>query len=417
MTVNLETSEESAQPPRLAELLPRWLELPVYRGRRTLEEASGGNALARFAQIPFITKRELRDDFPRNFLGTDRILETLLADNQVEVEHTSGTSEERTPVLLGRGWWAEQELRALRLNDSVARILNSSLEPRRVVLTTPMCNGTVCHSRWSPRSARTDGVSLSVNQARIPFLLTDDELARMAVETGEWAPLFLDLDPVQGAWFAMFCERRGIRFPSLKFLLCSYEFESVVHRRILERAFGVPVFNLYGSTETGHLLMEDEHGRFKPSRDTAFLEVVEVDADGVGDLVVTTLSNDFMPLLRYRIGDLVQRDGAGAATTYLVHGRARDALTADDGHRVTTLEVDRCFADVEGIAHYELRQAENGEGRLRFVPDNAGPSTAALRELTGRLDALLRWPHRIAAEAVRTLVPAPSGKFRLTAVT
>ena len=93
----------------------------------------------------------------------------------------------------------------------------------------------------------------------------------------------------------------------MKFILGSYEFVSVVHRRILERVFGVPVFNLYGSTETGHLLMENECGEMKPGLETAFLENVEPDERGVGHLVVTTLTNDYMPLVRYRIGDLVER--------------------------------------------------------------------------------------------------------------
>ena len=114
------------------------------------------------------------------------------------------------------------------------------------------------------REQRTVGSTLFVNLARIPFLLDDGELARMAGEIAGWSPQFLDLDPVHGARFALYCEQRGIKFPSLRFVLCSYEFVSVVHRRILERVFGVPVFNLYGSTETGHLLMENERGEMKP---------------------------------------------------------------------------------------------------------------------------------------------------------
>lgn len=416
MLATTELLGETTQPARLAELLPRWLELPVYRSR--LNQGQRVRPLAapgmNFFDLPFITKRDMRNGFPQNFLRDGQALETLLADARVELEHTSGTSEERTPVLLGRGWWAGQEARALQLNRFVARMLAAQPAPRRVVLTTPLCNGTACHSHWSPRSARTDGESLFVNHARIPFVLGDDELGRMAEEIRDWSPRFLDLDPVHGAWFALYCERHGLRFPSLQFILVSYEFVSVVHRRILERVFGVPVFNLYGATETGHLLMEDERGVLRPSLDTAFLEVVDADADGVGDLVVTTLSNDYMPLLRYRIGDLVERRGSSANASYVVHGRARDALRATDGHHVTTFQVDQCFADVSGIAHYQLRQAENGDAQLRYVPDGKGPYMKAMRELQARLEALLQSPGQITAESTALLAPTPSGKFRLT---
>jgi phenylacetate-CoA ligase len=197
-------------------------------------------------------------------------------------------------------------------------------------------------------------------------------------------------------------------------VLCSYEFVSVVHRRILARVFGVPVFNLYGSTETGHLLMENERGEMKPSYETAFLEIVDADERGVGELVVTTLTNNYMPLVRYRIGDLAERIERPYGTHFMVHGRARDALLARDGRRVTTWQVDRCFDGTDGIAHYEVRQAENGDCLLRFVPDGAGPGEGELERVSSRLGGLLALRHAIKTEAMPVLVPAASGKFRLT---
>ncbi len=224
----------------------------------------------------------------------------------------------------------------------------------------------------------------------------------------------MTLIPVHGARLALYCEQRGLRFPSLRFVLCSYEFVSVVHRRILERVFGVPVFNLYGSTETGHLLMENERGEMKPGYDTAFLEIVGADPHGVGELVVTTLTNDYMPLLRYRIGDLAERRVQPYGTCFVVHGRTRDALRARDGRRVTTWQVDRCFEKLHGILHYELRQNENGSCVLRFVPEGTGPAEAALCHVTSQLETLLGSPAGITTQAMAVLLPEPSGKFRLT---
>ena len=236
----------------------------------------------------------------------------------------------------------------------------------------------------------------------------------VAHEIGDWSPQFLDVSPVHGAWFALYCERHNIKFPSLRFVLCSYEFVSIVHRRIIERAFGVPVFILYGATETGHLLMENERGAMKPSRETAYLEVVNPDGTGVGELVVTTLSNDYMPLLRYRIGDLAEHHLNPYEDIYVVHGRARDALTAGDGKRITTCQVDHCFAGAENIAHYELRQTAPAQFVLRLVPAQSGPEAATLDELRARLGDLLRPASAIETLSLPTLLPAASGKFRLT---
>ncbi len=405
MLATTEIIRETAQVSRLEELLPHWRNVPLYH------ESLARPGLA-LQELPVITKREMRVGFPGNFLQSERSLEDLVAHQVVELEHTSGTSEERLPVIFARGWWNAQEERALRLNRLVAQVLDEAPNARRATLTAPACNGLTCPTVWMSPAQRTIGNTLFINLARIPFVLSDAELRRMADEVAAWRPQFLDLDPVHGVWFALFCERNGIRFPSLRFVLSSYEFVSVVHRRILERVFGVPVFNLYGSTETGHLLMENEAGQMKPSYDTALLEVVDADPAGVGTLLVTTLSNDYMPLLRYRIGDFGQRHERSYGTDYTVHGRIRDALTAADGTRVTTWQVDQCFAGVEGIVHYQLRQAAPNQFQLRYIPEVEAVAAEPLSGLVEKLESLLG--ASMPVEAVPTLLPEASGKFRLT---
>ncbi len=413
MLATPEIIREAGQFEQLAALLPRWREVPLYREALARADCRGAD-LDCFRRLPLLDKRGMRENFPRNFLAGGDVLDSLIEKNLIELEHTSGTLGERLPVIFGRGWWNEQEERALRLNSFVARVLDEFPNARRATLVPPACNGLTCPTVWMSREQRTVGNTLFINLARIPFVLDDAELARMAEDVSEWSPQFLDLDPVHGAWFALFCERKGIRFPSLKFVLCSYEFASVAHRKILERVFGVPVFNLYGSTETGHLLMENECGEMKPGYDTAFLEIVDAGPEGIGDLVVTTLTNDYMPLLRYRIGDLAEKQMLPYGNRYVVHGRARDALTAGDGRRVTTWRVDECFSETNGIAHYELRQDEAGDYVLRFVPAGTGPTEAELRRATSRLEALLQVRAKIKIETLPVLLPLPSGKFRLT---
>jgi phenylacetate-CoA ligase len=416
MLATPELIRETGQLSQLAELLPRLRAVPLYRNSLAPAENHPvePDVFTSFQRLPLLAKAEMRSGFPQNFLAAGQTLEALLENKLVELEHTSGTSEERLPVIFGRGWWNEQEKRALRLNGLVASVLDGHPNARRATLVPPACNGLTCPAVWMSPEQRTVGNTLFVNLARIPFLLDDRDLARMAAEISEWSPQFLDLDPVHGACLALYCERRGIKFPSLKFILCSYEFVSVVHRRVLERVFRAPVFNLYGSTETGHLLMENERGEMKPSYDTAFLEVMDTGPDGVGEMVVTTLTNDYMPLLRYRIGDLAERRVQPYGTHFVIHGRARDALRAVDGRRVTTWQADQCFAGLPGILHYELRQNKNGDCVLRFVPDGTGPAETELCRVTSQLEALLCSRAEIVTEVMPVLLPETSGKFRLT---
>jgi phenylacetate-CoA ligase len=295
----------------------------------------------------------------------------------------------------------------------VAGVLDEFPAARRVTINSPVCSGDICYSGVPSRADRVVGNALFVSLSRYPFLWSEAELARMAAETADWQPQFLDVDPVYGVLFALYCERRGIRLPSLRFVLASYEFVSVAHRRILERVFGVPVFNLYGSTETGHLLMETARGEMRPSLETALLEVLNLDGHGIGELTVTTLTNEFMPLIRYHIGDLVERQERPYHTNYVVQGRAADAFVAPNGKRVTTWQIDQCFADLPGIAHYQLCERAAGEWLLRFVPDVTPPTATQAEELRRRLVQLLGAGDGLAVQQTDLLVPESSGKFRL----
>ena len=358
------------------------------------------------ADLPRITKSQLREHSPEGFLPAGLTVESLLARGLIEEESTSGTSGASVRVVFGKTWWAEQELRALLRNPFLAECFGERTSLRRAVLTTPGCSGVSCYNRWLNLEQRTLGDSRYVNQTRIPFSLGDDKLAVMADEVAAWEPAFLDVDPVHGAWFALHCERHGRRFPSLRFILTSYEFTSVTHRAIMERAFGVPVIDLYGSSETGHLLVQTD-GVMRPSPETALLE--STSAVGIGELLVTTLTNPYLPLVRYEIGDYVERVAGG----YLVHGRKRDALRGADGRTLTTRQVDAAFSDLRGIAHYQLRQRTDGSAHLSLLPEQAGDGLAAVQAtLVERLSLLLGSP--VTSEAVGLLTPEDSGKFRLT---
>ena len=395
------TSEEAA---RLQAAIAQTAGVPFY-------EASGwqtafADRSVQLADLPRITKSQLREHSPEGFLSAGLTVESLLARGLIEEESTSGTSGASVRVVFGKTWWAEQELRALLRNPFVAECFGNRTSLRRAVLTTPGCSGVSCYNRWLNLDQRTLGDSFFVNQSRIPFTLGEEKLAGMTKEVADWAPTFLDVDPVHGAWFALHCEHHGLRFPSLRFILTSYEYTSVVHRAIMERVFGVPVINLYGSSETGHLLVEHDDVMLA-SPETAHLE--STSADGLGELLVTTLTNPYLPLLRYEIGDFVEFTPGG----YRVHGRKRDSLRGADGRILTTRMIDQAFAGIGGIAHYQLRQKADGSAHLFLLPEAEGDSlTSAQAKLTTELSRLLGIT--VTAESVSLIAPEDSGKFRLT---
>ncbi len=395
--------------------LERWQrDVPLYRDLyRGVTGRANSDGLD-WARLPFVTRREMGLNFPRNFLREGVELTTLIDRSEVELEHTSGTSGERQPLLMGVGWWAEQEFRALRLNRLVGRELEANPFGRRAVLASPSCGGGLCNQGQTTARERTDDQTLLLSTSRQPWLWSEQEWDRIAREILQWSPLFLDADPVYAAALAQHCLRRGVRFPSVQFVLSSYEFVSAVHRKVIERAFDVPVFNLYGATETGHLLMEDESGKLRASIETAWLELIQIDKAGIGELVVTTMTNEYMPLIRYRIGDLVRCHTDDYGLAWELHGRVRDSLTDSDGNRITTRQVDDCLASVDGILHYQCVQERSGKVSLRYIPDDHGPKNESMSLAVERMKGLLGANTSIRVRPASILLGEPSGKFRLT---
>jgi phenylacetate-CoA ligase len=387
-------------------------EVPLYQpAKPSLREHATGPEL--LAALPLITKQDLKRDFPRNFLRAGQSLDALTAQKLVEIEHTAGTTDNRADLLLESGWWLRQEAWALGLNARIARILRENPQAHRITISSPACNGEITYQGTPSAKRRSLGNTRFLSLSRFPFLLGEADLDQMIEEASEWDPILLDADPVYAAVFALHCERRKVTFPRLKFIFTSYEYTSVLHRRVLERVFGVPVYNLYGSTETGHLLMENEAGRMVPSEQIAHLDVINEDEHGVGELVVSTLTNDYMPLLNYRIGDLVERHAGAEGLAFVLHGRAVDSLRRPDGRRITAREVDQCFAEIEGLVHYRLQESAPGNFLLNYVPERDGPTPGALDSAVQKLEQLIKPSTRIGVAPIKFLLPESSGKFVL----
>ena len=386
-------------------------EVPLYRNAvQTGAHATWSELLG---AIPFTTKQDIKTDFPHTFLRAGQSLNDLVDRKLIEIEHTAGTTDNRADLLLPYGWWARQEAWALSLNANIARVLAEHPAARRVTISSPACNGDITYNNGTPSAKRrTLGQTRVLSLSRFPFLLSTDDLDQMVAEALDWDPVFFDTDPVYAVVFALHCERRHVKFPRLRFILTSYEYTSVLHQRILERVFGVPVYNLYGSTETGHLIMEQATGGMVASRQIAHLDVIHTDDRGIGELLVSTLTNDSMPLLNYRIGDLVERrPSASGGHTYLLHGRVQDTLKTQAGRRVTTRDVDQCFVGAEGILHYRLHETTPGHFELSYLAEGVGDPTAALAAVMPKLESLIQPTGKITVRQVKFLLPEGSGKF------
>ena len=115
-------------------------------------------------------------------------------------------------------------------------------------------------------------------------------------------------------------------------------------REIIERAFGCPVINYYGSTEGSTMITQCEEGNLHIDEECGIIEFLNNDgtiakSGDVANMVVTSFTTKAMPLIRYNIGDLgVYSDkkchcGRNSRVITEIIGRTDDIfITPQKGH-------------------------------------------------------------------------------------
>ena len=113
-------------------------------------------------------------------------------------------------------------------------------------------------------------------------------------------------DPTWLVSLAEIAAREGT--PRLKLIMAAGDRMSGVYRRYIEDVFKAPVLLGYGSTEAGGGVGMEcgrQEGYHLDEFDFLF-ELLDPDADGYGELVMTTLSRRTQPLIRYRMRDVTR---------------------------------------------------------------------------------------------------------------
>lgn len=199
-------------------------------------------------------------------------------------------------------------------------------------------------------------------------------------------------------------------------------------RDAIGRALGGPVFNRYGSRETGEMASECRaHDGLHVSPLTHLVEIVRPDGSPCapgerGEILVTSLVNQAMPLIRYRIGDEAAfasgECGCGCSWPRLVtvYGRTTDHLVSRRHGRIHGGALRFILNDLDWVRTYQVVQQATGDVIVSLVPLSAreGP-TRVDRDgpmLRARIAALLDDGCSVSLELVDRIPATASGKRR-----
>lgn len=217
------------------------------------------------------------------------------------------------------------------------------------------------------------------------------------------------------------CRIHGLRFPELKQINTISETLDSDIPGLCQDVLGIAMSDCYGAEETGHIALQcPDSGLYHIQSEHLLVEILN-DKDELclpgemGRVVITTLTNFAMPLIRYEIMDYAIAGppcpcGRGLATLTRILGRQRNLITLPDGRRYWPLFGFHQWMEALPIEQMQLIQKSLTHVEVRYV--SSRPLAAnELQPLEKTIQRALRYPFSLRFVAVRDIARRANGKF------
>lgn len=234
------------------------------------------------------------------------------------------------------------------------------------------------------------------------------------------APQYLLTHPSNLRSLLRLAAARGLRLPGL---LQVRTFGEMLPAETVSRCrevWGVGVADIYSAEEIGVIAFQCEQGRYHVQAENLFLEILDASgsplpAGHVGRVVITTLHNLAMPLVRYELGDYAAIGdacpcGRGLPVLETIVGRRRNMLRLPDGTEHWPSFPEERWAGIAPIRQLQAVQTAIAQVRLRVVASRSLTS-AETRQLQETFVEMLCFPHEIVVDEVAEIPRQANAKF------
>lgn len=168
-------------------------------------------------------------------------------------------------------------------------------------------------------------------------------------------------------------EKQNISDINPRLVFTSGETLSNFDRKKISTIFNSDVYSMYGTEENGLLAFEcKKHTGYHVVSDAAIVEIIKKDKNveegEYGEIVVTSLFNYSMPLIRYNIGDIGTFTNKKCACSRglplikNIEGRTDDFLILPSGRKISPRAIN-VIEDIPGVSRYKTIQ----ESKNRIV--------------------------------------------------
>lgn len=368
--------------------------------------------MERWRCLPILTRRDIQD-------AGDVLLSTRIPAGHGGTHRTKTSGSTGQPVQIV--WTAMASLfwRVLTLRDHLWH---------RRDLTAKLCAIRAMDGGASPKPDAPDrpgwgpATDSLFRTGRSAALRIDTDLSVQANWLVRHAPDYLLTYPSNLQALTEHIRRHRLHLPSLREIRTIGETLSTGLRAACQDVWGVKVVDLYSSQEAGYIALEcpDQPGTYHAQSEDVLVEIVDDQgrpcaAGEIGRILVTTLHNFAMPLLRYEIRDYAEAGGKctcgrGLPTIARILGRQRNMLVMPNGEKRWPLVGLRDAREIAPVRQFQAVQRDLENIEVRFVVDRplTGDEESRLRDT---IVGALAHPFNVTFVYLDAFPPTAGGKF------
>lgn len=213
----------------------------------------------------------------------------------------------------------------------------------------------------------------------------------------------------------------GLRLPKLKQVRTYGEMLRPDARGIVREAWGVEIADSYSAEELGYIALQcPASENYHVQAESLIVEVLNPDGapcvpGETGQIVVSTLHNFAMPLIRYASGDYAEvaepcACGRGLPALRRIVGRQRNMLVRPDGVRHWPSFPSEAWREIAPVMQIQLVQDAADHITVRIVAPRAISAEEQMRFIAVLQDCL-GWPFQIALTRVDAIPRGAGGKY------
>lgn len=223
---------------------------------------------------------------------------------------------------------------------------------------------------------------------------------------------------------AKHAQKRGVDMTDLGIKVAFVTSERLYdeQRSTIGQVFGCRVANGYGGRDAGFIAHECPAGNMHLTADDIVVEIIneagEVQPAGsAGEIVVTHLSTNDFPFIRYRTGDIGVLGatpcscGRGLPLLQDIQGRSTDFVVAADGTVLHGLSLIYILRDLSGVQSFKVVQESKALTRVLLVTD-VNFSNASVDLIVKGFKQRLGDSVQVQVDLVDNIPAEKSGKFR-----